>query len=95
MCVCALVLLGDGVSDLCVLNLVFCAGTGDVVHIVGLCIFLRVLCLAAVDFPPSELLVWIMFIIVGRVASLISFDVSCCWCWSTAPSKFLGRVLVL
>ena len=47
MCVRALVLLVGGVLSLCVLDPVLCAG--DVVLIVGLCIFFLILCLATVD----------------------------------------------
>ena len=47
MRVSALVLLNSGVLDLCVLDLVLCAGS--VVLILGLCLFFIILCLATVD----------------------------------------------
>ena len=53
-----LVLLDGGVLALCVLDLVLCAG--DVLLIVGLCIFFRFLCWLLLIVPPSELLVWIL-----------------------------------
>ena len=42
----ALVILDGGVSAFCVLDLVLCAGAAVV--FIGLCIFFRILCLAAV-----------------------------------------------
>ena len=77
MCVRALVLLVGGVLSLCVLDPVLCAG--DVVLIVGLCIFFLILCLATVDCSTLVTTGVDTSKLVGLAASSILFDVIYCW----------------